>query len=256
VVPKARNRRASTHPNISYVLTSYARARLEQHVSGSRRPQMAPTSDSIPMSMRVSGEPAEILAAVGRCLERMGGQLQKTSFFSTTRCIEHPDGLVVNVKAKLFVDDKGLVLEVQRRSGDAVLFSVVYTYVAKFMRNWLKGFPDLIDQPFHLGQIMPCPAPRPAPPPCDVPPLALDASAFVTWGLDELQSFGVDHADVTQAVRKGGLDNKAFRAHVARVPRAIIEEYKLSVRMPATLTACEKIDDLIAEGLALLSANG
>ena len=88
---------------------------------------MALASDSIPMSMRVSGEPTEILAAVGRCLERMGGQLQTISFFSTTSCVEHPDGLLVEVKAKLYVDDKGLALEVQRRSGDAVLFTVVYT---------------------------------------------------------------------------------------------------------------------------------
>ena len=185
------------------------RARRKQHVSGSRRPHMALASDSIPMSMRVSGEPTEILAAVGRCLERMGGQLQTISFFSTTSCVEHPDGLLVKVKAKLYVDDKGLALEVQRRSGDAVLFTVVYTYVAKFMRNWQQGFPDLLGQPFHIGQIMPRPAPRPASPPCDAPPLALDESVFVAWGLDELQSFGVDHADVTQAVRKGNLDNKS-----------------------------------------------
>ena len=65
MAPKARNGRASAHPNISHALTPYARARRKQHVGGSRRPQMALTSDSIPMSMRVSGEPAEILAAVG-----------------------------------------------------------------------------------------------------------------------------------------------------------------------------------------------
>ncbi len=41
-----------------------------------------------------------------------------------------------------------------------------------------------------------------------------------------------------------------------RVPRAILEEYKVSMRMPATLAACEKIDDLIADGFALLSAKG
>ena len=163
---------------------------------------MALATDSIPMSMRVSGEPTEILAAVGRCLERMGGQLQTISFFSTTSCVERLDGLLVKVKAKLYVDDKGLALEVQRRSGDAVLFTVVYTYVAKFMRNWQQGFPDLLGQPFHIGQIMPRPAPRPASSPCDVPPLALDESVFVAWGLDELQSFDVDHADVNQAVRK------------------------------------------------------
>ena len=74
--------------------------------------------------------------------------------------------------------------------------------------------------------------------------------------LDELQSFGVDHADVTQAVRKGGLDNQSFRARVARVPRAILDEYKVSVRMPATLTACEQIDTLISERFALLSPKG
>jgi len=46
-------------------------------------------------------------------------RIEKRGKFSVTAAIDHPDGLTALVKCKLFYDE-GLILETQRRSGDAL----------------------------------------------------------------------------------------------------------------------------------------
>ena len=71
---------------------------------------MATTDLLMMTSFRIDGEPDLILAAAERCLQRFG-DIVKHGKFSVAASIDHPDGLSVRVKCKLFYVDV-LLLEV------------------------------------------------------------------------------------------------------------------------------------------------
>ena len=54
-----------------------------------------------------------------------------------TASIDHPDGLAVLVKCKLFYVDV-LVLKTQWRSGDGLLYQLVYRLLTELMRTGRK----------------------------------------------------------------------------------------------------------------------
>ena len=103
-------------------------------------------------SIRINGEPNLIIEATERCFMRFG-DIIKRGPFSVSAQIYHPDGLTVKVKSKLYYDEV-LILETQRRSGDALLFQLVYRLLTDFMRNYDKGFPDMTTT-WTRGQIIP-----------------------------------------------------------------------------------------------------
>ena len=205
------------------------------------------------MSMRIAGEPATIVAAVERFLSRLG-EVEQRGQFAATYTIDHPDGLRVRVKTKLYIDDRSLILETLRRSGDGVLYVHVVRALTDFMRNFERGFPDLVYE-FYRGEIMPCPQRIPAPSPCTVPHLALEeVSPFADWHMGDLNSFCADHADVSVLIKKGEIGKKEFRAHLGRIPKSVLVDRHLSAGLPPSATACERIDDLIAHALAFWAA--
>ena len=201
------------------------------------------------MSLQISGEPSDVMAAVTAFLSRLG-TLEKRGPFSATFAIEHPDGLRARVAANLWTEEGGSPrLQTQRRSGDAVLYGCVVKALTKFVRNFESGQPDLAYE-FHVGEIMPCPPLVPAQSPRSVPHLALEeVSPFADWHADDLHGFCTDHTEVSAMVNKDEIGRNDFRAHLRRIPKRVLAVHHLSAGLPPSIAACDRVDDVISDAL-------
>ena len=91
-----------------------------------------------PTSMRIAGEPCDILDAVEHSYAFLGiVKLRKQ--FSVLASFEHPDGMWVLLRSKLYFDSKGLILETMKRRGDSFLAALLHRYLTDCMRAWAVG---------------------------------------------------------------------------------------------------------------------
>jgi len=97
----------------------------------------------------------------------LGGRIQKRKPCSISVWVDHPDGLEVYIKVKCYEFEKKY-MEVLRRSGDTMLFHLVY----KMINNYDFGRGDVPN--LFAGQLCPKIEMKPAEPPTVVPFLNLD----------------------------------------------------------------------------------
>ena len=123
-----------------------------------------------PTDICVDGVPGNILTDAEWCLAEIG-HIEKLGKFSVTASFAHPDGLWARVKVELCnVTELGLVMDIQRRAGDALLCALVRSYLADSLAGEQKPI-----KKFWRGQIVPSLHEfGPSTSPGDVPVLILD----------------------------------------------------------------------------------
>ena len=91
----------------------------------------------------------------------IGGEITKSKPHSITARIEHPDGLSVHIKIKRH-DAEEVLMEVMRRSGDSLLFMLIYRMVRSY--DFGRGVPPEIfpGQLVSRPPMTPLPSPRAA----------------------------------------------------------------------------------------------
>ena len=203
-----------------------------------------------PTSMRIAGEPCDILDAVEH-LYAFLGVVQLRKQFSVLASFEHPDGIWVLLRSKLYFDSKGLILETMKRRGDSFLAALLYRYLTDCMRAWVVGQPYNPEE-FDLGQTIPLlPAMGPEEPPEDKPPpLSLDESFHEAWERPTVQAFLKNHERLSARVRAGKrVSRKLFKRHVDRIPDVVLMGKKAIYPTEPSKTACDALDQLIADAL-------
>ena len=203
-----------------------------------------------PTSMRVTGEPREILDAV-EGLYALLGVVELRKQFSVLASFEHPDGMWVLLRSKLYFDSKGLILETMKRRGDSFLAALLYRYLTDCMRAWAVGQPYKPEM-FDLGQIIPrLPATMPTAPPAEKPPpLSLDDSFHEAWERPTVQAFLKNHERLSSRIRAGKrVSRKIFKRHVDRIPDVVLMGKKAICATEPNKRACDTIDQLIADAL-------
>ena len=203
-----------------------------------------------PTSMRVTGEPHDILDAVER-LYALLGVVELRKQFSVLASFEHPDGMRVLLRSKLYFDSKGLILETMKRRGDSFLAALLYRYLTDCMRAWAAGL-SYKPEKFDLGQIIPrLPASGPEEPPTTKPPpLSLDDSFHEAWEMPTVQTFLKNHERLSSRIRAGKrVSRKLFKRHVDRIPEVVLMGKKTFCGTEPINWACDVIDQLIADAL-------
>ena len=209
-----------------------------------------PTYALAPTSMRVAGEPDLILDAVER-LYGLLGVVEKRKPFSVLASFEHPDGMWVLLRSKLYFDSKGFILETMKRRGDSFLAALLYTCLTDMMRCWGSGR-SYEHEEFEVGQIIPrLPASGPAEPPTDKPPpLSLGSSFHEAWDRPAVQAFFQVHERLAARIRAGKrVSRKVFKRHVERIPAVVLMDKEASCGTEPSTRACDAIDQLIADAL-------
>ena len=185
---------------------------------------------------------SEIIEATGRFYEVYGGTILKQSLASIRGTIQHPDLPSTEVKVKVFLDKEGgpHVYDVQRRSGDSILYWRVYSALLKYMIPFAEG-----KQVKLLNFIVPrAPVLRPLPdpveeevqPPFSLPPAAMDQDVYYSWPQND--------------IKKGSINKREWSDHIKQVPRVVRRAKKLPTTLPPGSVACDRLDMLISEGLA------
>jgi hypothetical protein len=203
-----------------------------------------------PTSMRVAGEPDLVLDAVER-LYGLLGVVEKREPFSVLASFEHPDGMWVLLRSKLYFDSKGLILETMKRRGDSFLAALLYTCLTDMMRCWTIGL-SYEHEDFQVGQIIPrLPASGPAEPPTNKPPpLSLGSSFHEAWDRPAVQAFLHVHERLAARIRAGKrVSRKVFKRHVERIPAVVLMDKKATCGTEPSKLACDVIDEWIADAL-------
>ena len=200
--------------------------------------------------MRVTGEPREILDAV-EGLYALLGVVELRKQFSVLASFEHPDGMWVLLRSKLYFDSKGLILETMKRRGDSFLAALLYRYLTDCMRAWAVGQLYKPEE-FDLGQIIPLlPTMGLEEPPEDKPPpLSLHDSFHEAWERPTVQAFLKNHERLSTRIRGGKkVSRKLFKRHVDRIPDVVLMGTKAIFATEPSKPACDAIDQLIADAL-------
>ena len=203
-----------------------------------------------PTSMRVTGEPRDILDAVEH-LYALLGVVELRKQFSVRASFENPDGMWVLLRSKLYFDSRGLILETMKRRGDSFLAALLYRFLTDMMRCWAIGL-SYEHEEFRVGQIIPrLPATGPAEPPTDKPPpLSLDDSFQEAWERPAVQTFLKTHKRLSARIRGGKrVPRKVFKRHVERIPAVVLMDKKASCGPEPSKLACDAIDEWIADAL-------
>jgi hypothetical protein len=205
-----------------------------------------------PTSMRICGEPAQIIDAIERFYGGLG-VVEKRKHFSVLATFDHPDGQWCRLRSKLYFDQKGLILETMRRLGDSFLAALLYRFLTESLRNWSAGIPN-VPLEFALGQIVPL-LPSTAqrePPTAGPPPLNLGESIHEGWDRPEVQIFLQNHEHLSSRIRAGkGVSRKGFKRHLDRIPAVVLMGKRMvCCGAEPSERACDLIDQLIADALS------
>ena len=224
---------------------------LDQVSSQAGMARELPAYALAPTSMRVAGEPCDILDQVQR-LYALLGVVELRKRFSVLASFEHPDGMWVLLRSKLYFDSKGLILETMKRRGDPFLAALLYRCLTDCMRAWAAGL-HYKPEDFELGQIIPrLPATVPAEPPAETPPptLSLGDSFEEAWEKPAVQAFLLVHQRLSSRIRAGKrVSRKIFKRHVERIPDVVLMGKTATFGTEPNKSACHAIDEMIAEAL-------
>ena len=126
-------------------------------------------------NIRVQENADWIMNQIENYFLKIGATLKKRKQFSIKAEVAHPDGFVVYVSVKIYADEKGdgNVVDIRRRSGDALLFGIVYQQLLAY--DFGRGNSPKM---FFDGQICPRIIVKalPSPPSTLLPPFRLDAN--------------------------------------------------------------------------------
>lgn len=122
-------------------------------------------------ALRVQEEADWVLDRIEIYFMDIGGSIERRKPFSIKAEVTHPDGFAVRVSAKYCadVDGDGKFVDILRRSGDALLFSIVYRQLLAYDLG--RGeWPKL----FYEGQLCPRVVMKAQPQPLELPAFRLD----------------------------------------------------------------------------------
>jgi hypothetical protein len=122
-------------------------------------------------ALRVQEEGGWVMDRIENYFLEVGASVEGRKQFSIKAEITHPDGFAVRVSAKYYPDVEGdhKIVDILRRSGDALLFNIVYHQ----LRAYILGhgeWPEL----FYDGQLCPRVIMKALPPQLELPAFRLD----------------------------------------------------------------------------------
>ena len=97
---------------------------------------------------------------------------------------------------------------------------------------------------------LPDPVEEEVQPPFSLPPAAVDQEVYCSWPRIDIETFNMNHLDVSLLVKKGSVNKREWTEHIKQVPRQVLRARKLTATLPPSSVACDRLDMLISEGLA------
>ena len=119
----------------------------------------------------VEGEADWVMERIENYFVTIGASIRTRKQYSIKARVTHPDGFAVNVSAKYYADVDGTdnkIVDILRRSGDALLFNIVYKQLLEYLGR--GTWPE----PFHDGQLCPRVVLKALPSPLVLPAFRLD----------------------------------------------------------------------------------
>jgi len=205
---------------------------------------------------------SEIIEATGRFYEAYGGKILKQSLTSIRGSFQHPDLPTTEVKVKVFADKGGgpLVYDIQRRSGDSILYWRVYSALLLHMVPFAEGrqvkLPNFSVPRAPVLRPLPDPVEEEVQPPFSLPPAAMDQDVYYSWPQNDIETFNIHHLDISLLTGLVQGPGQGLALPGAGTRAGVLRARKLTATLPPSSVACDRLDMLISEGIAHWTAVG